>query len=120
MQILLPLLEGMPELAGVDNLHELCNAALEIFGNSQDMAFEWLCGAIPQRWAKKGTGGGPAGKPSSKAEGPGSKVRLPRVLFIAAFAGWRLGKSLLVSTGRLRGPLCCSPATTVHHECKTL
>jgi hypothetical protein len=120
MQILLPLLEGMPELAGVDNLHELCNAALEIFGNSQDMAFEWLCGAIPQRWAKKGTGGGPAGKPSSKAEGPGSKVRLPRVLFIAAFAGWRLGKSLLVSTGRLRGPLCCSPATTVHHECKPL
>jgi hypothetical protein len=110
----------MPELAGVDNLHELCNAALEIFGNSQDMAFEWLCGAIPQRWAKKGAGGGPGGKPSSKAEGPGSKVRLPWVFFNAASALLAFGKPLLVYTGGRRGPLCCSPATTVHHECKPL
>ncbi len=37
---MVPLLEAMPELSGVDNLSELCAAALEIFGNNQDLAFE--------------------------------------------------------------------------------
>ncbi len=45
------LMQGMDETKVIKNMQELCEGALEIFGNNQDAAFEWLCSQTARRWA---------------------------------------------------------------------
>ena len=78
------LMQGMDEMKNIQNMQELCEAALEIFGNNQDAAFEWLCSPTPRRWAKF-VGGGTIAAPRADVKS-GAPVPPPRVS-VAAVGG---------------------------------